>query len=97
MFSDAVQRMLVDLVATYVQLLTISEPLYVNLNLNVESGSSQVAQVPQVTGHAADTPAKAQRFLVSFLPTHTQDLAIFLAPLVIFNLKPESTHLIVGP
>ena len=97
MFSDAVQRMLVDLVATYVQLLTISEPLYVNLNLNVESGSSQVAQVPQVTGHAADTPVRAQRFCVSFLATHSQDLAIFLSPLLILILNEVSIHSTVGP
>lgn len=40
------------------------------------SGSAQVEQVPHVTGHAADTPAREHRSGVAFLATHSQDLTI---------------------
>ena len=60
------------------------------------SGSTQVVQVPQVIGHAADTPPKAQRFLVSFSATHVQYLEMVFPFLMIFNLNGESLHATVG-
>lgn len=58
--------------------------------------STQVVQLPQVTGQAAETPSNAQRFLVSFSSTQVQYLEIVLEPLTIFNLRAESAHGAVG-
>jgi hypothetical protein len=70
--------------------------LYVNLNLKSSSGSAQVTQVPQVTGHAADTPVNAQRLVVSFSATQVQYLEMLLPSFLIFNRNAESTHATVG-
>ncbi len=51
----------------------------------LETGSSQVEQVPHVTGHAVETPLMAQRAIVFFNPTHVQYLEI-LIPLFVTNL-----------
>jgi len=59
-------------------------PLYSNLNL--KEGSTQEVQVPQVPGHAADTPAIPQRVVVSLLPTHEHDLEIGLVAPVLITL-----------
>jgi len=49
-----------------------------------------------VTGHAADTPGRRQRFFESFSATHEQYLEMVLPFLTIFNLKAESAHEMVG-
>jgi len=80
------------------QFLTIVLPLYVNLKRS-SSGSAQVPQVPQVIGQAAETPGNAQRFVLSFCPTHVQylDTYGFTLPTVgIFSLREESEHATVG-
>lgn len=80
------------------QFLTISLPLYVNLNRN-SSGSAHVPHVPQVIGQAAETPGRAQRFLVSLVPTQLQYLDTYgfgLPTVGIFSLRVESTQSIVG-
>jgi hypothetical protein len=51
-----------------------------------------VAQLPHVTGHAADTPSRAQRLFVSLKATHEQYLAIALPFLKLFHLKTVSAQ-----
>ena len=96
MFSDAAQRpaILPGTLPTKSQFLEMLFPLYTNLNLKV--GSSHVAHVPQVTGHAALTPSKAHLFFVSLLSTHSQNLEILLESFSIFNRSVESMQVIVG-
>jgi len=80
------------------QFLTISFPLYVNLNRS-SVGSAHVPQDPQVTGQAADTPGRSQRFLVSLVPTQLQYLDTYgfgLPTVGIFSLKAVSEQLIDG-
>ena len=57
------------------------------------SGSSQVEQVPQVEGQAAETPFREQRCAVSLFPTHVQYLAIFTPPIKNLSRKEESAQL----
>lgn len=80
------------------QFLTISLPLYKNLNRN-SVGSAHVPQVAQVTGQAAETPGRAQRFFTSFCPTQLQYLDTYgfgLPTVGIFSLRSESAQLMLG-
>ena len=61
-------------------------------------GSAQVAQLLQVTGHAAETPGRPQRLAVLDLATHVQCLwTIFPFLWVICSLSDVSMICIVGP
>jgi hypothetical protein len=80
------------------QFLTISLPLYKNLNRK-SVGSAQVSQDSQVIGQAADTPGSSQRFLVSLVATQLQYLETYgfgLPTVGIFSLRVVSTQLMVG-
>jgi len=98
MFPVCSQRFSIfaSILPTYSQLFTISSSFqFLNLNLNSLTGSSHTLHAPQMTGHAADTPASLQRFFVSLFATHEQYLEenpFFASILGIFNLKGESTH-----
>jgi len=100
MLEDAAQRMLIlsAILPTKSQDLTISFPLKGNLNLSALSESAQVEHVPQVTGHASETPVRPQRLVVSLFATQVQYLEMVSdEPITgIFSLSPESTHFIVG-
>ena len=61
-------------------------------------GSAQVAQLLQVTGHAAETPGRPQRLAVLDLATHVQYLwTVFPFLCVIRSLSEVSMICIVGP
>jgi len=49
-------------------------------------------QVPQESGHAAETPTNLHLFLVSLFPTHSHDLEIRIPFLRNFILIDESTQ-----
>jgi hypothetical protein len=90
---------LVSLAATHTQLLKIILPSLTNLNLRPvgpDTGSTHEAQLPHVLGHAAETPTREQRLLVSLLATQLQDL-VSLVPsaLKVRILKGVSTQVAV--
>ena len=84
------------LFATYLQLRFMYLPFQRNLNLNESTGLTQREQVPQVSGHAAETPVKEHLFAVNFLAAQEHLLEI-LFPEVNKNeiLPGKSVHLIV--
>jgi hypothetical protein len=97
MFFVTEQRVALSF-ATHLQDFLTYSSFNINLNMRLswsglETGSSHVEQVPHVTGHAAETPLRAQRVCVCFDPTHVQYLEILcLFSVTNLSLKVESRH-----
>ena len=88
-------RFLKSLLPTHSQSLVIIFPSFKNVNLRPKlpgSGSAQIAQVPQVTGHAAATPTNWQRFTVSLSATQEQFCEIRTPFSKMFSSKELSTQ-----
>jgi hypothetical protein len=93
------QRFFTSFLATQSQFLKMKVPSFINLNLKAvgsdavpDGGSTQVPQLPQVSGHASETPAYLQRMLVDFLSAQLQDLVILDPSLVNLILNALSTQ-----
>jgi hypothetical protein len=92
MLEVRTQRLIVSFLSTQTQPLLIKLPSFVNLNLI--GVSTHEAHVPQVSGHAVDTPGRAQRLTVSFLATQIQYLLIMLPSLLMLSLTGVSVQVV---